>query len=81
MTIPDFGQMLDNLGHALFNLEHRLTIELIIGDMVDVMDRIRYDILDHRMGMSVSKQYPKVYERIHLSNIPCVPTSMPRNYF
>jgi hypothetical protein len=81
LTIPDFGQILDDLGHALFNLEHRLTIELIIGDMAAVMDRIRYDILEHRMGMSVSKQYPKVYDRIHLSNIPYVPTSIPRSYF
>jgi hypothetical protein len=53
------------------------TIEMMVGEMSDFMDRLAHDALPHRRadaskakgGQGPSK-FPKVYDCIHLSNIP-----------
>ncbi|KAJ4109670.1 hypothetical protein NW768_012106 [Fusarium equiseti] len=74
LTIPDFGEILDTISQSLSDMGSRLTVELIMGGMGDVMDRIRFGMLEHRAEPTVhaiaSKQYPRTYDRIHISNIP-----------
>lgn len=53
-----------------------ISMELILGEMTDVMERVRFDALEHRScapktdGDVDSRTFPKTYDLIHLSNIP-----------
>ncbi|KAH6685757.1 hypothetical protein F5X68DRAFT_240974 [Plectosphaerella plurivora] len=67
---------------AVSALSHlgRLQIGLIAGEMAEVMERIRYDSLEHRSPSVKARtpvkrpvdpsRFPRVYDRIHMSNIP-----------
>jgi hypothetical protein len=51
-----------------------MTMEFLVGEMTDTMERLRYDCLEYRSehvqdGLTPSK-FPKLFDRIHLSNIP-----------
>lgn len=61
------------------NYRKWLTVEIIAGEMTDIMERIRYNALDHRrVGSENStekrlidpKTFPQTYDFVHLSNIP-----------
>ncbi|KAK3341938.1 hypothetical protein B0T25DRAFT_559628 [Lasiosphaeria hispida] len=57
----------------LTELSNRLKIEALVGEMTDIMDRLRWDCLDSRSqpsgGIDPSR-FPRKYDRIHMSNIP-----------
>lgn len=55
-----------------FVASQRVTLEIIIGEVADVMERMRYDLLEDREPTSAGNatRYPKTYDYIHLSNIP-----------
>lgn len=61
---------------SIITLGEKLTIEALVGEMTDVMERIRYDALDHRSLAPRNKKdsdprkFPKTFDRIHMSNIP-----------
>lgn len=61
---------------GLVMLNEKLAIEAIVGEMADVMERIRYDAMDHRSlapkdDTSIDpRRFPKTFDRIHMSNIP-----------
>ncbi|KAI0385283.1 hypothetical protein F5Y04DRAFT_245462 [Hypomontagnella monticulosa] len=59
-------------------LKNRLMVEVIIGDMADTLERLRYGILDRptqEKGAEESESpkttdWPQTYHIIHMSNIP-----------
>jgi hypothetical protein len=57
-------------------LEGRFVIEFVHGEMADVLERLRYNVLEQRNSVSEQnpgpdpKSFPIRYDRIHLSNIP-----------
>ncbi|KAM3430865.1 hypothetical protein MY4824_007438 [Beauveria thailandica] len=59
--------------------QKRLTVELIVGEMTDIMERIRYNALEQRRPDPNSSKtnkpldpfkFPQTYDYIHMSNIP-----------
>ena len=54
----------------------KATIEMIVGEMSDFMDRLAHDALPHRQTNAPNvdgqdpSEFPKVYDFVHLSNIP-----------
>ncbi|KAM3512042.1 hypothetical protein MY11210_004302 [Beauveria gryllotalpidicola] len=59
--------------------QKRLTVEMIAGEMTDIMERIRYNALQHRRPdpkspknneSSDPTKFPQTYDYIHMSNIP-----------
>ncbi|ROV89746.1 hypothetical protein VSDG_08634 [Cytospora chrysosperma] len=61
---------------GIIMLNEKLVIEAVVGEMADVMERLRYDAMDHRSlapkddeGID-PRQFPKKFDRIHMSNIP-----------
>ncbi|KAH8904162.1 hypothetical protein BR93DRAFT_971230 [Coniochaeta sp. PMI_546] len=67
------GKFFDGVSMALVTLSERMKIEALVGEMSDVMERIRWDCLEARSkpsgGIDPSK-FPRKYDRIHMSNIP-----------
>ncbi|KAG6008119.1 hypothetical protein E4U21_005001 [Claviceps maximensis] len=62
---------------SLLSSQKRLVIELITGEMADVMERMRYNLLDHRLpspnnsaSTLDSNLFPRKYDYVHVSNIP-----------
>lgn len=71
---------------GLHSLRDRLTIEAIPGDVTIVLEQIRYGLVGHRsqadptvetdainldkLDITERNEYPHIYDRIHLSNIP-----------
>ncbi|KAI0972462.1 hypothetical protein F4678DRAFT_61104 [Xylaria arbuscula] len=51
--------------HLLHRFQDQVMIEVIVGDMMDVLERIRYDRFQRPDSTS-----PKEYHVIHMSNIP-----------
>ncbi|KAJ3534692.1 hypothetical protein NM208_g7439 [Fusarium decemcellulare] len=57
-------------------LQKRLVVEVIIGEMADVMERIRYNLLDHRQSTPNNDStldpttFPQTFDYVHMSNIP-----------
>ncbi|KAI9717305.1 MAG: hypothetical protein M1812_004832 [Candelaria pacifica] len=62
------------VAEAIKRLKGRMVIEAVCGEFADVMEDIRYGILDHRStGASTedgSLKFPHLYDRIYMSNIP-----------
>ncbi|KAH6623940.1 hypothetical protein F5144DRAFT_623763 [Chaetomium tenue] len=54
--------------------ENRFMIEAMVGEMTDVMERLRWDCLESRSPSPDAKinpaKFPRQYDRIHMSNIP-----------
>ncbi|KAM0738037.1 hypothetical protein ACQRIT_007513 [Beauveria bassiana] len=59
--------------------QKRLTVEMIVGEMTDIMERIRYHALEHRRPDPKNSKtdepldptkFPQTYDYIHMSNIP-----------
>ena len=56
--------------------QNRLVVEVIVGEMADIMERIRYNILDHRLsgptdsGILDPTFFPRTFDFLHMSNIP-----------
>lgn len=51
----------------------KMTVEIVLGEITDFMDRLRYNCLEFRPeatedGFDTSK-FPRAYERIHLNNV------------
>ncbi|KUI63016.1 TPR repeat-containing protein associated with Hsp90 [Cytospora mali] len=70
------GGVIQGVTLGLVMLNEKLTIEAVVGEVADVMERIRYDSLDHRSlppkgekGIDPRK-FPKTFDRIHMSNVP-----------
>ncbi|GAB0146017.1 hypothetical protein EsHS_00006429 [Epichloe bromicola] len=59
-----------------FSIEGRLVVELIIGEVADIMERIRYKMLHHRLSppkgssMLDPTLFPRTFDYVHMSNIP-----------
>jgi len=61
---------------ALGQLEGQLTIEVVMGELLETLEKIRFGLLDRRSDTlqgeknSESDLFPLCYDRIHMSNIP-----------
>lgn len=57
-------------------VKKRLVIEVIVGEMADIMERIRYNLLDHRLSAPSDSKlldptlFPRTFDYVHMSNIP-----------
>ncbi|KFA81574.1 hypothetical protein S40288_11307 [Stachybotrys chartarum IBT 40288] len=75
-AVDSFGQNLDMMALFMLRMSDRVQLECIVGEMTDVMERLRYDALEHRTKPPAGPEahdprpYPKVYDRIHMSNVP-----------
>jgi hypothetical protein len=63
------------VARAFDELKDRMTVELFYGEMSDMMERLRYGILDQRNALQATlpanvPKYPVRFHRIHMSNIP-----------
>lgn len=61
--------------NAITMLRDRLTVEVRLGEMADVLERTRYKALDGSKEAastdgSVSAEDPDKYSVVHMSNIP-----------
>ncbi|KAK7741805.1 hypothetical protein SLS53_004869 [Cytospora paraplurivora] len=76
MSIERLAMWFDLVTVGILTLHGKLTIEAVVGEMADVMERIRYDALGHRSLAPRNKKdsdprrFPKTFDRIHMSNIP-----------
>lgn len=55
--------------------QKRLVVEVVVGEMADIMERIRYNLLDYRLsrgarGTLDPTTFPQTFDSIHMSNIP-----------
>lgn len=59
---------------AQFGVDDRIMIEAMVGEMTDIMERLRWDCLESRSPSPGAKidlaKFPRKYDRIHMSNIP-----------
>lgn len=72
--------MAQGVDQALQQMRDRIKIEACVGDVTAVLEQIKYGAVGHRKQNFMSETnteasqpegaYPKVYDRIHLSNIP-----------
>ena len=71
-----FKSFFTNVAGSLRALEGRFVIEFIHGEMADVLERLRYNVLEQRNIISQQnsgpdpESFPIRYDRIHMSNIP-----------
>jgi hypothetical protein len=70
-------QFFSFLARAMLELQSNghMTMEMIAGEMGDVMERLHHDALPHRNLSAVGKgldpsRFPRKFDRIHMSNIP-----------
>ncbi|KID83991.1 tetratricopeptide [Metarhizium guizhouense ARSEF 977] len=65
-----------NFSILMFDPGKRLVVEVIAGEMADIMDRMRYNLLDHRMSPPKNSRtpdptlFPRTFDYIYMSNIP-----------
>ncbi|KAF5484753.1 hypothetical protein CGCS363_v013958 [Colletotrichum siamense] len=70
------SEFFEHFSLAMMTLHSRIKIEVIAGEMADVLDRIRHGNLKHRLQRPNDveaidpTQFPREYDRIHMSNIP-----------
>ncbi|KAK1752247.1 tetratricopeptide [Echria macrotheca] len=74
-VLESVGAFFTNVSRGLLALfgEKCLTVEAIVGEMTDTMERIRWDCLEGRRessGKLDPSKFPRKYDRIHMSNIP-----------
>ncbi|KAI1213605.1 uncharacterized protein F4807DRAFT_193787 [Annulohypoxylon truncatum] len=61
----------ERVGMSVLQLQGRLTVEVILGDMADVLERIRYGVLNRpAKGTRTTTEWPDKYHVIHMSNVP-----------
>ena len=59
-----FFPFFEKAAMAISELRARLTIECLHGDMTASMEQIRYGLLERKKG------FPKLYNTVHMTNIP-----------
>ncbi len=67
------GSFFESVSAMVVRLSGRLMIEALVGEMTDVLDRIRWGCLGDRSqpcGDIDPSKFPRIYDRIHMSNIP-----------
>ena len=67
------GSFFDVVSLAVVKLSGRLKIEALVGEMTDIMERLRWGCCDARtqaLGNVNPRNFPRAYDRIHMSNIP-----------
>lgn len=80
-AIDALNTFFSTLSLSLIHLGGRITVEMMAGEMGDVMERMRYGALEHR-GLPPAtdeepdpRKFPSSYDRIHMSNVPSVFTT------
>ncbi len=70
---------------SIKQLEGRLMVEAVLGDYADVAEQIQFGLYSDHSGGSTGgarpKEFPTVYDRIHLSNVPFVAISLVSFFF
>lgn len=56
-----------NAAKAIGSLSERFRVEAILGDYVEVAEKIQHGLYD---AQTRPKEFPVLYERVHLSNVP-----------
>ncbi|KAI0131137.1 hypothetical protein F4814DRAFT_457043 [Daldinia grandis] len=61
----------EKVSQSLLQLHGRLVMEVIVGDMAEVLERTRYDILDRpKQGQGPTIDWPLAYHLVHMNNVP-----------
>ncbi|KAI1499416.1 hypothetical protein F5X99DRAFT_389871 [Biscogniauxia marginata] len=65
----------ERISECVLELQGKVMVETIVGDMAEVLERIRYGLLDRPNPMHTSREkievdWPHKYHVVHLSNIP-----------
>ncbi|KAL7624490.1 hypothetical protein AAE478_006055 [Parahypoxylon ruwenzoriense] len=72
--IKHVASFFQRVGASILSLQGRLTAEMIVGDMADVLERTRYGLLDRPKQEDQESltrtAWPEKYHFIHMSNIP-----------
>ena len=74
-VLNHFTSFFDFIAFWMSRLQARIVIEVILGEMVDVCERLRHGILrqhQEKLGKLEPSTFPKAYDGIHMSNIPFV---------
>ena len=72
-SMSHFGLFWVYAALAIGRLRERMLVEVIVDEMAATFDRIRYDTLEYRRDdKGKQPRFPKVFHRIHMSNVPCV---------
>lgn len=74
-VLNHFISFFDFIAVWMSRLQSRIVIEVILGEMVDVCERLRHGILrqhQEKLGKLEPSTFPKTYDGIHMSNIPFV---------
>lgn len=75
-VLKGMGMFFDGVAVTMVSFLEALRVELVLGEMTDFMDRVRFDALEYRSCAPTSdrdvdpRTFPKTYDLIHLSNIP-----------
>ncbi|KAK3989044.1 tetratricopeptide [Cladorrhinum sp. PSN332] len=72
-ALHSLGTFFDVVSMSVLVLSKRIRVEVLVGEMSEVMERIRRNCLDSRSrpcGGIDPSEFPKTYDRIHMSNIP-----------
>ncbi|KAK4197909.1 tetratricopeptide [Triangularia verruculosa] len=72
-VLDSLATFFDYISFCTLFLSRHMKVEVLVGEMLDVMDRIRWNCLDSRSrpcGGIDPSGFPKTYDRIHMSNIP-----------
>lgn len=70
-----FAPFFQDVAKAMKHLEGRVRIEAVLNDYVDFAEKLRFGLYRETDGLSAAaferpKDFPNMYDRIHLSNIP-----------
>jgi len=76
-VIDRLGMFFSKVSDGITELSSILTIEVIHGEVVDIMEKLTYDCFDYRLRAPAAagtrpdlSKFPKKFDHIHLSNIP-----------
>lgn len=75
-VIEGLSSTFDLIAASLLHIMDTIQIEVIAGEMADVLERMQHGLLEHRSYKPQDPKevdptlFPKRYDRIHMSNIP-----------
>ncbi|CEJ86325.1 hypothetical protein VHEMI04074 [[Torrubiella] hemipterigena] len=65
-----------SISTVALNENKRLVVEVIVGEMADIMERMRYNLLDDRLSPPADGEtldpttFPRTFDYMHMGNIP-----------
>lgn len=68
-----FAPFIIDAANAIKHLDGRLQVEAILGDYIDIAEHLQFGLYAAEGDVDARpREFPTVFERIHLSNVPYV---------